>query len=932
MYHPPFTRSYKRLYKYLPQFMIALCCIALLAGCGEKNAEDHYQESITFAASNDTNAAVVALKNALQLEPRLAKARFMLGNIYLEIGSFDAASKELTFALDYGYPKDKILPSLAKALHRAKANVALADLEYKNASLSASDEVEVGYRKAQAMMTLNQQAESTKLINELLLIDASSTYKEMLKGLQLAIQLDNIEALNTVKAALVKDPVNRDAIDLSARLYLLNNDPDNAVKQYEEYIKVAPEDLEAQFSIANMLIQLEKPENAEKYVDGLLAINANNAAVNQLKAVIRASAKDYSAAKVFAEKAINSGSNNFTSRMVAGLSSYELADYESAVRHLTVISDQLPDNHSAKRMLAASQLEVDMDDDAGEILSRVTDISSKDSALLTKASVELVKTGNTDAAIEIIEKSGSLNMTPDELVTMALLKLTVDDDSGINDLENIVKTTPQSDAAKEALGGAYLAANQLYKAQAFARSWQLQDPTNIEPYILESEALQREKKYTQAGVLLQKASTIAPQNLAVKLAAIRLAIRQDKFQDALVMAESFLAQHPTDVTALASYFQIKLKLGDPLAAVSKIEAAALQNVDDEPLVLLAASTMLSTNKFTQALDLLSNVTPSRLTPRSYWELKGTALINTNQLTDAHAHYTKWSTLLPKQTYPIMGLLRVLDAQGDYPKAAKIAGDFLAQKDDSQLRLMQAYYLSLSQDAKGAKRIINMLDRKTQDIPFARGIKARIALIENRGDEVIADAKVAYEANKNPNNLLVYVLALDSAGKSDTAFQIIEAHMQVLPNDLRSKALLAERQVSRDPALALATYKEIVASLPNNPVVLNNTGYLLLKENKLEEALKYSSKAFSISPTNIDFADTYAQVRMRRNEAAQAVAAYNKAIGPTVRDEGIILNYIESMLVSKDITGARRKIQEFNSKIRSPQGKSRLLVLQSTYLQ
>jgi putative PEP-CTERM system TPR-repeat lipoprotein len=916
----------------LIRLVIALGLIFSLSACGEKDAQEHYQEATTFIASDNKEAAIVALKNAIQIEPSMAKARFALGELYLQLNSFDSAGKELSFALDAGFAENEVIPALAEALHRTGANVALADLKYNESLLTPVQQLEVGFRKAQALIALNKQEESINFVNQLLFIDANSTYKIMLQALQLAIDTRNNEALEVAKTALVDDPLNRDAIDLTARLYLLNGDPQNAAILYENYIAVAPDDLEAKFALANMLLQQQQPQRAEKYIDALLKVNATNGALNQLKAIVRAADEDYENAKKFAEIAINSGRNDFSLRLVAGLASYQIQDYTSAIKHFSAIANRLPDNHAGLRMLAASQLELNMGNEAAQILARLSDISQNDLALFSRAGYELIKSGNTRAANQMLEQTAILSETADDLTQLGVLKLSLDNLEGIIDLEGAVAKAPDSLTAKNTLASAYLSTNQLQKALQLAKSWRSDEPNNIDAFMLEAEALQRQQEYSKAAALINAASRIDASHPKVQLAGIRLAIREERFEQALGLTKQFLGANPSDVTALAAFFQISLQLGDATSAINKIEDEAKNNLDNEDLVLLASRTMLATGRFTQALDILSNVEPSRLTPVTYWDVKGSALLNTNQLSRAFAHYQQWAGFFPAKDTPVIGQLTVLDAQAEFENAARLAADFVAKNESLQVTLMHAYFLAMSKDAKGATLVLNSLAPQFLSMPFVRGVKARIALLEKRGVQGTADAKAAYDDNNNANNLLVYVQTLDSAGKRDESLAFIQQHLQNEPNDARSKALLAERLIAKNPAAALRLYEEMIPKFPNNPILLNNAGYLHMQAKNLPKALAYSSRAFGISPDNIDYADTYAQILLRQGETDAAVKAYNSVIGSDVTNEIIILNYIESLLLNNDNSAARRKIQEFNSRIRSKDGKARLLILQATYMQ
>ena len=921
----------KRLYSNLSKITLAVGISLIISGCGEKNAEDHYTDATAFVQSGDNTAAVVALKNAVQLSPNMAKARFELGKIQLSLYSFDSASKELARALEFGHPEHLVVPFLAEALQRSGGNVALADLQYDASLLTPQEQLEVGYRKTQALIGLNKQDQSKALINQLLAINETTVYKGMINAFALAIDEQYPQALENLKGELQSAPLNRDLIGLTARMFMLNGDPENAAKLYEDYIMVAKDDLEAKFSLANMLIQQQQPQRAEKYIDELLSVNPTNGLLNQLKAIVRAAAEDFESAQEFAETAINSGRNDFNVRLIAGIASYQLQDHESTIKHLTVVAGSLPDDHPALRMLAASQLELNNGKDAGEVLSRISEVTQNDISLFSRTGYELIKSGDTEAAKDIIDQASKVAVTSDELTKLGVLRLSLDDIEGIVDLEGAVAKAPLSANAKSTLAGAYLSTNNIAKAQVLAKQWQADEPLNIEPYMLEAEILQRQDRFSEARRVINTASQIDANSPAVKLASIRLAIRQQNFDQGLIETQAFLEEYPNDVTALASYFAITSVLGDPAPAITKIETAATNNVNNEALVLLGARIMMSTNKVLPALDLLSNIEPSRLTPSTYWEVKGEGLLLTNNNSVALAHYQQWAAYFPDDVGPTVGLLRALDAQAQYTQAAEIAQTFASKHDNVQVTLMHAYFLAMSSDARGAKRVLNSVDSEFKTAPFVRGIKARIALLEGRGEEAVEDAQASYNENKSPENLIVYAQTIDSTNKSDESFKLIQRHVSEFPNDSRSKALLAERQASQDPAAALKTYENMLKDFPDNPVLLNNAGYLHLQANNLEEAYKYSAKAIGLRPQNVAFADTYAQIMMRRGETVQAVETYNGVVTASVSDEAIILNYIEALLINDDKSTAKRKIEEFKSKLRSKDSRARLLILQATHL-
>ena len=96
--------------------MVLVVALLLLTGCGRDTPEALVSSAKEYLAKSDRNAAVIQLKNALQKNPDLAEARFLLGKASLDAGDVAAAEKELRKARELGYPGDQVDPLLARAL------------------------------------------------------------------------------------------------------------------------------------------------------------------------------------------------------------------------------------------------------------------------------------------------------------------------------------------------------------------------------------------------------------------------------------------------------------------------------------------------------------------------------------------------------------------------------------------------------------------------------------------------------------------------------------------------------------------------------------------------------------------------------------------------------------------------------------------------
>jgi tetratricopeptide (TPR) repeat protein len=385
-------------------------------------------------------------------------------------------------------------------------------------------------------------------------------------------------------------------------------------------------------------------------------------------------------------------------------------------------------------------------------------------------------------------------------------------------------------------------------------------------------------------------------------------LRQSNIDEAAKVTEQLLAKEPDNVTALASFFAIKQSQSDVEAGLARVQQAFDDNSDSQPIALLLGRAALVANQPKLSLQGLNEIAADRSAPNQFWSLKGMALLRDNQVDEALAHYKQWSSLYPMQEDAVLGQLLILDGQRNYEDALNLSSDFLAKKDNLQMSFMQSYFYVMSGDVANAKASLNNIDVQYQPLPFLRGVKARIALLEQRPADAVDDALIAYEQNKNTNNLFVLNQALQGSGQMARSKDILKAHLAERPDDMRAKMLLAENQITAAPDDAITTYREMLKVNANNFVVLNNLAYLLMQNGELIEAADLAKRAYDIQPDNVPTVDTYAQVLVKQKKYKEAVEAYNTVMNDKVLNEEIILNYIEALLRSGSKVIAQRRLE------------------------
>ena len=110
-------RNAKQTPAWARPFILALTTLALVA-CGGPAMDDQQlvQTAKTYIAENKMREAALELKNALQANPDNAEARYLLGQINLDVGDMAGAEKEFRRAASAGWKEEEARIGVARAL------------------------------------------------------------------------------------------------------------------------------------------------------------------------------------------------------------------------------------------------------------------------------------------------------------------------------------------------------------------------------------------------------------------------------------------------------------------------------------------------------------------------------------------------------------------------------------------------------------------------------------------------------------------------------------------------------------------------------------------------------------------------------------------------------------------------------------------------
>jgi putative PEP-CTERM system TPR-repeat lipoprotein len=889
------------------KYALAVVALGALSSCGKQTSDEHIKEAQQYIAENNPAAAIVALKNAVQVEPKSAQARFELGQLYIQQKQFESAEKELNRALEYGYEASKVLPLLTQAYQRTGAYSAISKLEHKESGLTSVERAEIGYFKVVSLARLNKLDDARILIEELSEIETSSVFKGLTASYMLVLDEEYEKAVIEIAVLREQAPQNAEVLKLLAQLKLSLNLPGEAAEIFKDYVQFYPEDKQTTFVLAKLLVDIGDLAAADPYLDELLLLNDLNPLLNQLKAATYANKGDYANALKRAEIAITANVEAPSIRLIAGYSAYQLQDYSSANRHLSYIAALLPDNHPGLRILAASQLQLGLTSEVGDVLNRLDTLSDDDAPLFSKASYELLRDGFEKEAKVFIEKSTDISRTAEDLTRLGLLQLSLNNLDGIVNLEEAVSKSPELVSAQTTLAKAYILTKQYDKALELASNWKNSSISDAKPYLLAGDVYTRQQKFNEAKVEFEKALALDKTSPSPKLALINLALVQKDMQKTNQLLEQLLIEFPNNVSALATYYLVNKQGNKASLGIEKMQSAFNRDPSNITIRLLLARIQVVEANYQKAIELLSEVQDQKDLPNAYWKTLGQSFIKTNQLRPATLHYDAWLQKEPNNKDAIVGKLLLLDSQNKFEEGSKLTQGYLNNRDDVQIQLLNTHFLIMQGDYPAAQNAYDALPENVLGLPLAKGFLARFQLNDKQPELALDNALVAYNAAPNIKNLLLLVFIYDTLKQTNKTIDLLKQHIEKQPTDLAAKMLLAERQIGDDLSGALLTYEIALQQNPNNYIASNNLAYLYLQKGEIQKAKGFGEKAVELEPNNPAALDTLAQILVAEKDYKEALKLYDRAISDDMQNEEIYLNYVEVLLLAEETFLAKRKL-------------------------
>lgn len=870
------TSSFNRI------FVVALTC-ALVLACGSADDPAKLVASAKeYLQKNDAQAAVIQLKNALQQQPEMGEARFLLGKALLESGDVPSASIELRKALELKYDAEEVVPLLARALvmegQGAKTIELYAATQLTNPQRQA--ELKTALASAYAMGSDLPKAQAE--VAQVLKLNPQFMPALLVQARLSAASRDFDGALAQIDKMLQEFPNESEAWQFKADLLAsAKTDVEGALAAYRKVLELKPASLPALAGIVSVHLAKNDLAAAEVSLESLKKLQPKHSQTQYFMAQLAFQKNDYKTAKELLPGLLGVAPNNVRVLQLAGAT--ELYGGGSLVQAESYLSKTLhlaPHLTLARRMLVQTYLRTGQSAKALTTLEPLLALEKPDAQVLAFAGEAHLQAGDAAKAESYFTQATKIN--PDDARSRTVLAL-AQMSRGANDVAfgelQAIAESDKGTTANLALISAFMRRNELDRALKAIDDLERKQADKPLAANLRGRVHLARKDVPAARQSFEKALTIDPTFFPAASSLAALDLADKKIDDAKKRFETMLARDPKNTQALLALAGLKAGTGATKEEVTASIKKVVDTVPDQVAPrLVLVDHYLGLKEFKQAVAVAQEASSKFPDRVELLDALGRAQLAAGELNQASKTFNSLASLQPQLPLPHVRLADVHMADKKVDAAAQSLKRALAITPN--LLVAQNGLIRLDISAGRIKEALAMAKTVQKQRPNeAIGYTLEGDIESRRKSWDVAIAAYREALKKAPSAELATKVhsTFRAAGKGAEADKFAANWVKERSNDAAFEFYLGDvAVVSKDYPAAEVKYKRVLQIQPDNATALNNLAWVSSKL-KRDGALAFAEKANALRPNQPAFLDTLAMVQSEAKQHNKAIETQKKAL-------------------------------------------------------
>lgn len=869
-----------KLKKSRKHMVFSTLLVALLLGCSEK-PEAMLSSAKDYLAKNDSKAAVIQIKNALQSNPNLPEARFMLGTALLNSGDPVGAETELRKALELNHAPDQVMPQLARAMlaqgQAKKLTDELGQVDLGEATAKAS--LQTSLAAAYGQQGRAEPAEVA--LRAALAADPGYVPALLVQARQQASRRDFDGALASTEEAIAKSPTSFEAWKLKGDLLrYVKNQPAEALVAYRKSIEIKPDFLAGQAAVVTMLLQQNNLPDATTQIEQLKKSSPNHPQTKYLQAQLAFQQKDFKTARDLIQQVLHVTPGNVQALQLAGAVEMQLNSPVQAEAYFSKALQAAPDLPLARRMLVMIYLRTGQPAKALATLTPALKQENVDPKLFALAGEVYLQNNDVKTAEEYFAKARQQD--PENARNRTALALTHlqggQVESAFDELESIAASDAGT-SADLALISAHLRRQEFDKALVAVDGLEKKQADKPLAANLRGRILLAKKDVAGARKSFERALEIDPMFFPAVASLASLDLADKKPQDAKKRFEAVLAKNPKSPQALLALAELAARTGAPKDEVAKLigNAVAANPTEAAPRLLLI-NFHLRNKDVKLAASVAQEAVAAMPENADLLDALGRTQLAAGEINQALASYNKLATMQPQSPLPHMRLADVHLANKNKEAAAASLRKALELKPD--LRQAQRGSILLDVDAKnveGALTTARTMQKQAPSEAVGYVLEGDIYASQKNWDSAATAYRNGLKQVSSPELAVKLHSVLGAANKTAEAEKFATGWQKDQPKDAAFMGYLGDRAIARkDYAAAEKLYTAATRAQPNNASAYNNLAWVTARLNKAG-AIALAEKANALAPNQPAFMDTLAVLLSDQGDYARALELQTKVL-------------------------------------------------------
>lgn len=876
-------------YKKIPVALAVSLAIGL-SGCGEKSSEEYISQGKQSISTSDISGAIIQFKNAVRLSPKDATARMYLGNAYLQQGNYVSAEKELNRAIELGESTNELVLNLAHARAKLVDRDGLKLLLEQSSTLSEHEYAGLLFYAGVAALNEQDLSASEDLFGQASNIDTGKRYGQLAQAYLSFSNKDYDKSQNALAQLLNANDNDKEAILLSGHVNFATGNYERASQLFSQHLALAPSDYAITFFQVNSLLRANQYDEAEQKIDSLMKRYKDSFLAHQYKSQIEYHDKNYREAINHADIAIKSGLRFDIARMVAGVSAYQLKEYESAYDYLKPIEKTIPLDNPIQKVLAVVKLKLGYTEQSVDNFESLEGLTESDVGMLQASSAAMINAQDFNSAQAMIEKAQSIS--PDNPILSAqkgMILLSKKDVSGLEALEHALKLDPSLDDVELALALQYIQFDQTDKAELIATQWLSSPDKKVSGQLLWGIINTKKHDNDAAVKNFEEVLSEEPNNLSALYNLAIINLYNGKPNDAKPLLEKVIAILPSHKGAIRRYTEIQKHEDKIPDSIAFFEQILNDNKSDISIILGLAQNYRLGNQVDKAIVLLEGVDSTNKNS-TYWSILGDSYIQKGDLKAAKKTFINGLASFPKHYLLNLRYAGILERLKENKSALnQIKKMHESYGADTRVNVLLTYYYFLNKDLLNARKTLRVNRNNGVEHVLLDLVESGILLKDKDYDEATSMLSELYE--KTPNDVVAVELAraLVYTGKKKEAENLLESQLVSSPENNKLRFLLAQLYSNNERTKKIKQYEKLKQSSPKNIIVLNNLAWNYYKLNNNEQALINIEAAYQLNNKDIAILSSYGVILYSEDRKDEAIKMLESAVSKGSNDiEGNII--------------------------------------------